>query len=428
MSEEKYIPKSKIAKWFDDRLPLLSLSHHIREYPTPKNLNYWWTFGGILTFCLITQIVTGVVLGMHYVAHTDHAFESIEHIMRDVNYGWLIRSVHANGASMFFLAVYIHIFRGLFYGSYKAPRELIWIIGVIIYLLMMATAFMGYVLPWGQMSFWGATVITNLFSAIPFVGESITTWLWGGYSIDNPTLNRFYSLHYLLPFLIFGLIILHIWALHVPGNNNPIGIDVKKNSNETIPFHPYMVMKDLIALIVFSIIFLWFVFFAPNVLGHPDNYIEANPLVTPAHIVPEWYLLPFYAILRAIPSKLGGVIFMFSAIFILVLLPWLDTSKVRSSTFRPIYRKFFWVLVVAVILLGYLGAKPPEGIYLILARIATAYYFIHLLVLLPLLGRYEKTDPLPMNISDPVLNKPGFMDKFKKAAAQYEGDDVGSFK
>ena len=428
MSEEKYIAKSKIAKWFDDRLPLLSLSHHIREYPTPKNLNYWWTFGGILTFCLITQIVTGVVLGMHYVAHTDHAFESIEHIMRDVNYGWLIRYVHANGASMFFLAVYIHIFRGLFYGSYKAPRELIWIIGVIIYLLMMATAFMGYVLPWGQMSFWGATVITNLFSAIPFVGESITAWLWGGYSIDNPTLNRFYSLHYLLPFLIFGLIILHIWALHIPGNNNPVGIDVKKNSNETMPFHPYMVMKDLTALLVFVIIFLWFVFFAPNVLGHPDNYIEANPLVTPSHIVPEWYLLPFYAILRAIPSKLGGVVFMFAAIFILMLLPWLDTSKVRSSVFRPIYRKFFWVLVVAVILLGYLGAQPPEGIYLILARIATAYYFIHFLVLLTLLARYEKTDPLPMRISDPVLNKSGLLDKFKKAAAQYEGDDVGSFK
>jgi len=428
MSETKYIPKSKFAKWFDSRLPLLSLSHHLKEYPTPKNLNYWWTFGGILTFCLITQIVTGIILGMHYVAHTDHAFESIEHIMRDVNYGWLLRYVHANGASMFFLAVYIHIFRGLFYGSYKAPREVIWIIGVIIYLLMMATAFMGYVLPWGQMSFWGATVITNLFSAIPFAGESITTWLWGGYSVDNPTLTRFYALHYLLPFLIFGLIILHIWALHVPGNNNPIGIDVKKNSNETMPFHPYMVMKDITALLVFIIIFLWFVFFSPNALGHPDNYIEANPLVTPAHIVPEWYLLPFYAILRAIPSKLGGVIFMFAAIFVLILLPWLDTCKVRSSKFRPIYRKFFWVLVATVILLGYLGAKPPEGIYLVLSRIGTAYYFIHFLVLLPLLGRYEKTDPLPVSISDPVLNKPSIMDKLKKAAGQYEGENVSSFK
>jgi ubiquinol-cytochrome c reductase cytochrome b subunit len=365
---------------------------------------------------------------MHYVAHVDYAFQSIEHIMRDVNYGWLIRYVHANGASMFFLAVYIHIFRSLFYGSYKAPREVIWIIGLLIYILMMATAFMGYVLPWGQMSFWGATVITNLFSAIPFIGESITTWLWGGYSVDNPTLNRFYSLHYLLPFLIFGLVVLHIWALHVPGNNNPTGIDVKKNSNETMPFHPYMVMKDLLALLLFIIVFLWFVFFAPNVLGHPDNYIEANPLVTPAHIVPEWYLLPFYAILRAIPSKLGGVIFMFSAIFILMLLPWLDTSKVRSAIFRPIYKKLFWLLVFVVILLGYLGAKPPEGIYLVLSRLATAYYFIHFLLILPLLGRYEKTDPLPQSISDPVLSKTGMIDKFKKAAAEYEGENVESFK
>ena len=428
MSEKKYIPKSKLGQWFDSRLPLLTLSHHLTEYPTPKNLNYWWTFGGILTFCLITQIVTGLVLAMHYVAHVDHAFESIEHIMRNVNYGWLIRYVHANGASMFFLAVYIHIFRSLFYGSYKSPREVIWIIGLLIYILMMATAFMGYVLPWGQMSFWGATVITNLFTAIPFVGESITTWLWGGYSVDNPTLNRFYSLHYLLPFLIFGLVILHIWALHVPGNNNPVGIDVKKNSDETMPFHPYMVMKDLFALLLFITVFLWFVFFAPNVLGHPDNYIEANPLVTPAHIVPEWYLLPFYAILRAIPSKLGGVIFMFSAIFILMLLPWLDTSKVRSAVFRPIYKKLFWILVFTVILLGYLGAKPPEGIYLILSRLATAYYFVHFLILLPILGRYEKTDPLPISISDPVLNKPGVLDQVKKAASKYEGENVGSFK
>ena len=403
MSETKYVPKSKFAKWFDSRLPLLSLSHHLKEYPTPKNLNYWWTFGGILTFCLITQIVTGVILGMHYVAHTDHAFESIEHIMRDVNYGWLIRYVHANGASMFFLAVYIHIFRGLFYGSYKAPREVIWMIGVIIYLLMMATAFMGYVLPWGQMSFWGATVITNLFSAIPLVGESITTWLWGGYSVDNPTLTRFYALHYLLPFLIFGLIILHIWALHVPGNNNPIGIDVKKNSNETMPFHPYMVMKDITALIFFVIIFFWFVFFAPNALGHPDNYIEANPLVTPPHIVPEWYLLPFYAILRSVPDKLLGVVAMFLAIFVLVILPWLDTSKVRSAIFRPLYKQFYWFLVADVIILGYMGAMPAEGIYLLIARVATAYYFIHFLIILPVLGFKEKTLEVPLSLTDPVL-------------------------
>jgi len=428
MSDHDYTPKSKFGKWFNDRLPLLTLRSHLTDYPTPKNLNYWWTFGGILTFCLIAQIITGIVLSMHYIAHADLAFESVEHIMRDVNYGWLIRYVHANGSSMFFLAVYIHIFRSMYYGSLKSPREVIWIIGMIIYFLMMMTAFMGYVLPWGQMSFWAATVITNLFSAVPFIGESITNWLWGGFAVDSPTLTRFYSLHYLFPFLILGLVILHIWALHIPGNNNPIGIDVKKPSKDTVPFHPYIVIKDLFALLIFLILFAFFVFYAPNLLGHPDNYIEANPLVTPSHIVPEWYLLPFYAILRAIPSKLGGVIFMFASIFILMALPWLDTSKVRSSVFRPIYRKFFWVLVVTVILLGYLGAKPPEGVYLILARIATAYYFVHFLILLPLLGRYEKTDPLPMSISDPVLNKPSLIDKFKKTATQYEGDDVGSFK
>ena len=349
MSDHEYTPKSKVGKWFNDRLPLLTLANHLTDYPTPKNLNYWWTFGGILTFCLITQIITGIVLGMHYVAHADLAFQSVEHIMRDVNYGWLIRYVHANGASMFFLAVYIHIFRSLYYGSYKSPREVIWIIGMLIYFLMMATAFMGYVLPWGQMSFWGATVITNLFSAIPLVGESITNWLWGGYSVDNPTLTRFFSLHYLFPFLILGLVVLHIWALHVPGNNNPIGIDIKKPSKDTVPFHPYIVIKDAFALLIFLLIFAFFVFFSPNILGHADNYIEANPLVTPAHIVPEWYLLPFYAILRSVPDKLLGVIAMFAAIFVLVILPWLDTSKVRSTVFRPIYKQFYWFLVADVL-------------------------------------------------------------------------------
>ena len=403
MSEEKYVPKTKLAEWFDSRLPLLSLSHHLKSYPTPKNLNYWWTFGGILTFCLITQIVTGVILGMHYIAHADLAFESVEHIMRDVNYGWLIRYVHANGASMFFLAVYIHIFRALYYGSYKSPREVIWIIGMIIYFLMMATAFMGYVLPWGQMSFWGATVITNLFSAVPFIGESITNWLWGGYAVDNPTLTRFFSLHYLLPFLILGLVILHIWALHVPGNNNPIGIEIKKPSNDTVPFHPYIVIKDLFALILFLIVFAFFVFYAPNILGHADNYIEANPLVTPAHIVPEWYLLPFYAILRSIPDKLFGVIAMFASIFVLVILPWLDTSKVRSAIFRPIYKQFYWFLLADVIILGYMGAMPAEGTYLIIARVATVYYFLHFLIILPILGSKEKTLDVPLSITEPVL-------------------------
>ena len=403
MSEHNYQPKSKFGKWFNDRLPLLTLANHLTDYPTPKNLNYWWTFGGILTFCLITQIITGLVLAMHYIAHADLAFSSVEHIMRDVNYGWLIRYIHANGASMFFLAVYIHIFRSLFYGSYKSPREIIWILGIMIYLLMMAAAFMGYVLPWGQMSFWGATVITNLFSAIPLVGESITTWLWGGYSVDNPTLTRFFTLHYLIPFLILGLVVLHIWALHVPGNNNPIGIDIKKPSKDTVSFHPYIVVKDLFALLLFLILFAFFVFYSPNVLGHADNYIEANPLVTPAHIVPEWYLLPFYAILRSIPDKLMGVIAMLSAILILAALPWLDTSKIRSAVFRPLYKQFYWILVLDVLILGYVGAMPAEGLYLLIARIGTAYYFAHFLIILPILGKVEKTLPLPMSISEPIL-------------------------
>ena len=403
MSEHNYTPDSKFGKWFNDRLPLLTLSKHLTDYPTPKNLNYWWTFGGILTFCLITQIVTGLILAMHYVAHADFAFSSVEHIMRNVNYGWLIRYVHANGASMFFLAVYIHIFRSLYYGSYKSPREVIWIIGMIIYFLMMMTAFMGYVLPWGQMSFWGATVITNLFSAIPLFGESITHWLWGGYAVDNPTLTRFFSLHYLLPFLILGLVILHIWALHVPGNNNPIGIDLKKPSKDTVPFHPYIVIKDLFALLIFLIIFAFFVFYSPNILGHADNYIEANPMVTPAHIVPEWYLLPFYAILRSIPDKLLGVVAMFAAIFVLVILPWLDTSKVRSAVFRPLYKQFYWFLVLDVLVLGYVGAMPAEGIYLLVARVATAYYFLHFIIILPVLGKKEKTLEVPISITDPVF-------------------------
>ena len=420
MSSHDYTPSSKFGKWFNDRLPLLTLTNHLTDYPTPKNLNYWWTFGGILTFCLITQIITGLVLAMHYVAHADLAFGSVEHIMRDVNYGWLIRYVHANGASMFFLAVYIHIFRALYYGSYKSPREIIWIIGMLIYFLMMATAFLGYVLPWGQMSFWGATVITNLFSAIPLIGESVTHWLWGGYSVDNPTLTRFFSLHYLFPFLILGLVILHIWALHVPGNNNPIGIDIKKPSNDTVPFHPYIVIKDIFALLIFLIIFAFFVFFSPNILGHSDNYIEANPLVTPAHIVPEWYLLPFYAILRSVPDKLLGVIAMFAAIFVLVILPWLDTSKVRSALFRPIYKQFYWFLVADVLILGYMGAMPAEGIYLLIARVATAYYFIHFLVILPILGKEERTLNIPLSITEPVLGGMANPSMAKKAKSDTE--------
>jgi ubiquinol-cytochrome c reductase cytochrome b/c1 subunit len=397
--------RNPVIRWIDTRLPIFGLmKSSMMDFPTPKNLNYFWTFGGILTFMLVVQILTGVVLAMHYTPHVDHAFASVEHIMRDVNYGWLIRYLHFNGASMFFLAVYIHMFRGLYYGSYKAPRELLWMIGVVILLIMMATAFMGYVLPWGQMSFWAATVITNLFSVIPLVGPAIVEWLWGGFAVDNPTLNRFFSLHYLLPFVLVGLVALHIWALHVPGNNNPTGLDVQSDK-DTIPFHPYYTVKDGFAIAVFLIVFMGFVFYAPNFLGHADNYIPADPLVTPAHIVPEWYFLPFYAILRAIPNALWGVILMFASIFVLFLLPWLDTSRVRSGSYRPMFQVFFWILVAVCIGLGYLGAMPAEGGYVIAARILTIYYFAHFLIILPLLGVFERTKPLPTSISEPVLGK-----------------------
>jgi ubiquinol-cytochrome c reductase cytochrome b/c1 subunit len=399
----RYQPRSGIGRWFDERLPATRLLYDsFVAYPIPRNLNYFYTFGAILIFMLAAQIVTGVVLAMHYVADADLAFESVEKIMRDVNYGWLLRYLHANGASMFFIAVYIHISRGLYYGSYKAPREILWILGVTIFLVMMATAFMGYVLPWGQMSFWGATVITNLFSAIPLVGEAIVTWLWGGFAVGDPTLNRFYSLHYLLPFMIAGLVMLHIWALHVTGQTNPTGIEIK-SKQDAVPFTPHATIKDSFSLVIFLIFFAWFVFYHPNYLGHADNYTEANPLVTPAHIVPEWYFLPFYAILRAIPNKLGGVIMMFGAIAVLYLVPWLDTSRVRSANYRPLYRQFFWVLIAATIGLGWLGSQPPEGGYVIGARVLTAYYFIHFLIILPLLGLFETPKPRPASIAEAVL-------------------------
>ena len=395
--------KNPVVKWIDHRLPVFSFMHHeLHEYPTPRNLSYLWNLGSLAGLALVTMIVTGIILAMHYTPHVDHAFESVERIMRDVNHGWLIRYIHMNGASFFFIVVYIHIFRGLYYGSYKAPRELLWILGVLILLLMMATAFMGYVLPWGQMSFWGATVITNLFSAIPWIGDSIVVWLWGGFSVDNPTLSRFFALHYLMPFLIVGVVILHIIALHRFGSNNPLGIDVS-GKQDTIPFHPYYTSKDLFGAMVFLTIFASAIFFYPNFLGHPDNYIPANPLQTPAHIVPEWYFLPFYAILRAIPDKLGGVLMMFGAIAVLFVLPWLDRSPVRSGRFRPLFKMFFWVLLADCVLLGYLGGKPAEGIYVTLSRLATAYYFIHFLVILPLLSVVEKTRPLPQSISTPVI-------------------------
>lgn len=415
-----YQPSSPFLKWLEARLPIMGLVHaSFVDYPTPRNLNYWWTFGGILSFMLAVQILTGIVLVMHYTPHEAFAFRSVEQIMRDVNYGWLLRYLHSNGASMFFIAVYIHIFRGLYYGSYKAPREVLWILGVIIYLLMMATGFLGYTLPWGQMSFWGATVITNFFSAIPVVGDSIVTWLWGGYAVGNPTLQRFFSLHYLLPFVIAGVVVLHVWALHVAGQNNPTGVE-PKTSQDTVPFTPYATVKDSFMLIAFCVVYAWFVFYIPNYLGHADNYIQANPGVTPTHIVPEWYYLPFYAILRAIPNKLLGVIALFASILILAFLPWLDTSRVRSATYRPLYRQFFWIFVAVCLGLGWLGSKPAEGGYVIAARILTAWYFIHFLIILPLLGLIETTKPLPNSITEAVLGKSAGRPSLKAAAASPE--------
>ena len=403
--------KNPVIGWIDRRLPVFSMMQaDLVDYPTPKNLNYWWNFGSLAGIVLVIMIATGVFLAMHYTPHADYAFESVERIMRDVNYGWLIRYLHSNGATMFFIVVYIHVFRGLYYGSYKPPRELLWIIGVVIFLAMMATAFMGYVLPWGQMSFWGATVITNLFSAIPLVGQSIVTWLWGGFTVDNATLNRFYSLHYLLPFIIFALVFLHLIALHTTKSNNPLGIDVR-GPQDTIPFTPYYTVKDMFGFGVFLLAYLGFVFFAPNFFGEPDNYIRANPLVTPPHIVPEWYFLPFYAILRAItfdlfwgliPAKLIGVIAMFWSILILLFLPWLDRSPVRSARFRPLYKQFFWIFLADCFLLGYVGANPPEGYFVLLGQIGTAYYFAHFLIIIPLLSFFERPLPLPASISAAV--------------------------
>ena len=401
MSADKF--SNPVVRWIDHRLPIFSfMDHELNEYPTPKNLNYFWNFGSLAGISLVIMIVTGIVLAMSYTPHVDYAFQSVERIMRDVNHGWLLRYIHMNGASFFFIVVFIHIFRGLYYGSYKAPRELLWILGVLILLLMMATAFMGYVLPLGQMSFWGATVITNLFSAIPFIGDSIVTFLWGGFSVDNPTLNRFFALHYLMPFLIVGVVILHLVALHRFGSNNPIGID-PSGPQDTVPFHPYYTIKDFFGLSVFLTLFAAAIFFFPNFMGHPDNYIPANPMQTPAHIVPEWYFLPFYAILRAVPDKLGGVLAMFGAIAVLFILPWLDRSPIRSGNFRPIFKIFFWVFFADCIALGYLGGMPAEGIYVVLSRVATAWYFLHFLVILPLLSVIETPKPLPQSLSKSVL-------------------------
>ena len=420
---DHYEPKSNAEKWLHSRLPIVGLLYDTLMIPTPKNLNWMWIWGIVLVFCLVMQIVTGIILVMHYTPHVDLAFASVEHIMRNVNGGWAIRYIHQNGASLFFIAVYLHIFRGLYYGSYKAPREVTWIVGMLIYLLMMGTAFMGYVLPWGQMSFWGATVITGLFGAIPFVGEAIQTWLLGGPAVDNATLNRFLSLHYLLPFVILGLVIVHVWAFHTTGNNNPTGVDVRRASKkeaeaDTLPFWPYFVIKDLFALAVVLVAFFAIVGFMPNYLGHPDNYIEANPMVTPAHIVPEWYFLPFYAILRAfdgevwvviaaefltggiVDAKFFGVLAMFGAIIVMALVPWLDTSSVRSGRYRPMFKPWFWVFVVNFFVLMWAGAMPAEGIYPYIALIGSAYWFAYFLVILPLLGVLEKPTTPPSTIEE----------------------------
>jgi len=412
---KSYEPKHPLMRWVDQRLPLPRLVYGAvgGGYPVPRNLNYFWNFGVLAGLALTIQIVTGIVLAMHYVASGEHAFQSVEAIMRDVNQGWLLRYLHANGASFFFVVTYIHIFRGLYFGSYKAPRELVWMLGLVILLLMMATAFMGYVLPWGQMSFWGAKVITGLFSAIPLVGTSVQQWLLGGYAPDQATLNRFFSLHYLLPFVIAGVVILHIWALHIPGSSNPTGVDVQ-SEQDTLPFHPYYTAKDGWFAALCITLFAAVTFYAPNYLGHADNYIMANPLSTPAHIVPEWYFWPFYAILRAftadfiLPAKLWGVVAMLASILLLFFLPWIDRSPVRSGHYRPLFRKFFWFgLIPCIFVLGWCGGAPAQPVYVLVSQIATMYYFAHFLIILPIIASIEKPLPLPHSITESVLGDAG---------------------
>lgn len=358
------------------------------DLPSPSNISYMWNYGSLLGLCLVIQLITGIALAMHYTPHINLAFSSIEHIMRDVNYGWLLRYIHMNTASMFFLMVYLHIGRGLYYGSYNRPHYRLWLIGVAILFLMMATAFIGYVLPWGQMSFWGATVITNLLSAIPYLGNNIVQWIWGGFAIDNATLTRFFSFHYVLPFLIVGLVILHLITLHEHGSNNPLGIS---SSTDKVPFHPYFIVKDLVGVLMLCLLLSAFLFYAPNYLGHPDNYIPANPLVTPPHIVPEWYFLFAYAILRSIPNKLAGVIALFSSLIILALTPFLHKSSIRSNAIRPLGQIFYWIFVGDFLLLTWLGGNPVEEPYVQLSQICTTVYFMYFLIIVPILGWIENT-------------------------------------
>ncbi len=365
---------------------LALISNHIIYYPTPITLTYAWSFGALAGICLVVQMLSGIFLAMHYTPNVDLAFSSVEYIMRDVNNGWFIRYVHANGASMFFIVVYFHIFRGLYYGSYMAPREHLWCSGVLLFVLMMGTAFTGYVLPWGQMSFWGATVITSLVTVIPVAGQPIVEWLWGGYTVNNPTLNRFFSIHFTLPFVIAGLTLIHLALLHKEGSSNPIGSDT---GVDDIPFYPYFFAKDLFAFFCFLFVFAFFVFYFPNVLNHPDNCIPADPLKTPAHVVPEWYFLPFYAILRSIPHKAGGIAAMGGSIIVLFLLPFIYSSEIRNTTYRPLFKFFYWLFVTDFIMLMWLGQKPVKDTYVIAGQIATVYYFLFFTLGISLIGKIE---------------------------------------
>jgi len=392
--------KNSFLNWIEFRLPIISyIEKEYVDYPMPKNCNYFWSFGALATILLVVLIVSGIFLAFNYTPHTDMAFLSVERIMRDVNYGWLLRYIHSNGASFFFIVVYIHILRGMYYGSYKYPRELNWLFGVFIYLLMMITAFVGYTLPWGQMSYWAATVITNLFSAIPIIGEGIKTWILGDYTVGNATLNRFFALHYVFPFVILGVVGLHVAAVHVHGSNNPTGIDIK-SKNDTVKFFPYMIIKDTLAFCICGILVSLVIFFGPNLMAEVDNYIPADPMMTPAHIVPNWYLASFYAILRAIPDKLGGVALMFAALLVLFFLPWLDRSKIRSCSFRPIYKWFMILFFINFFILSYVGLKPAEGVYLLIARIGLIYYFVFFLIITPFIHNFESVKNLPTSISD----------------------------
>jgi ubiquinol-cytochrome c reductase cytochrome b subunit len=364
------------------------VNSYVVDSPQPANLSYAWNFGSLLATCLGIQIVTGIILAMHYTPNVDLAFVSVEHIMRDVNYGWMIRYIHANVASFFFIFVYLHIGRGLYYGSYKSPRVLPWSIGVIILVLMMGIAFLGYVLPYGQMSLWGATVITNMLSAIPWIGQDFVQFVWGGFSVNNATLNRFFSLHYLLPFVLAALAIMHLMTLHVHGSSNPLGVS---SNADKLPMHPYYLFKDLVTIFLFFLVLALFVFYMPNALGHSDNYIPANPMQTPPSIVPEWYLLPYYAILRSIPNKLLGVVGMLGSLLILLAMPILDTSRVRGSQFRPLMRFAFWVFVTDFFLLMYLGSQHAEEPYITVGAIATAVYFAWFIVVVPVIGIVENT-------------------------------------